>query len=264
VTKSRAALVLLLALAGVLLGVAPAQAARTVTIELTADGPKPASVTVTAGDTVEFLNTDPTFVHGAQSKSTNWTFDTQPLPPGARARAGTLSKAGTYTYESTNTLEQFSGRVVVPGTTATAPSPARSAVSTPSRPPASSPAASPGAATPAPSASPTGGSGVVGPPLISGGLPSAAPTEGGPAPDVAPVLPGGEGEQSPEPAGSAGPAVAVSPGRLAEPATARRYGLPAALAAVAAAGVVSLLVRLLLAHPAARGRRRPGPAVTVR
>jgi hypothetical protein len=62
-----------------------------------------------------------------------------------------------------------------------------------------------------------------------------------------------------------GETVAVAPGRLAEPSTARRYGLPAALAAVAAAGVGSLLVRLLLAHPAARHARRTGsgPAVTV-
>jgi hypothetical protein len=49
-----------------------------------------------------------------------------------------------------------------------------------------------------------------------------------------------------------GPAVAIGTGRLPEPPTGRRYGLPAALAAIAAAGVASLLVRLLLAHPAAR------------
>ena len=41
-----------------------------------------------------------------------------------------------------------------------------------------------------------------------------------------------------------------------------KYGLPAALAVVGITGVVSLLVRLLLAEPAAR-RRRPGPEVTV-
>ena len=56
----------------------------------------------------------------------------------------------------------------------------------------------------------------------------------------------------------AGPFVVAAPGRLPSSATARRYGLPAALAAVAAAGVVSLLVRLLLAHPAARRARGRG------
>ena len=50
-----------------------------------------------------------------------------------------------------------------------------------------------------------------------------------------------------------------SPGRLDSPPTLRGYGLPSALAAVLAAGIVSLLVRLLLAEPAAR-RRTPGPA----
>jgi len=77
------------------------------------------------------------------------------------------------------------------------------------------------------------------------------------------VLPG-EVLPSPSPSPVA-PAVLAAPGRLPEPSTARRYGLPAALAAVAAAGVASLLVRLLLAHPAARQARhaRSGPAVTV-
>jgi hypothetical protein len=37
--------------------------------------------------------------------------------------------------------------------------------------------------------------------------------------------------------------------------SAHRYGLPAALALVAVTGMVSLLVRLLLAEPAARRRR---------
>jgi len=49
-----------------------------------------------------------------------------------------------------------------------------------------------------------------------------------------------------------GDVVAVGHGRLPEPPTGRKYGLPAALAAVGVAGVASLLVRLLLAHPAAR------------
>ncbi|MCA1720481.1 MAG: hypothetical protein LC779_05015 [Actinobacteria bacterium] len=155
--------------------------------------------------------------------------------------------------------------MLLPAATASgAPSPPGSTAPGPSPAPAQSPAASPAPAGASPASSPTGGTGAVGPPLISGELPSAEPSPGGPAPDVAPVLPGTEGEQSPEPTASAGPAVAVSPGRLAEPSTARRYGLPAALAAVAAAGVASLLVRLLLAHPAARGRRRTGPAVPVR
>ena len=47
-----------------------------------------------------------------------------------------------------------------------------------------------------------------------------------------------------------------SPGRFDDPATRRDHGLPTALAAVLVAGVGSLLVRVLLAEPAAR-RRTP-------
>ena len=54
-----------------------------------------------------------------------------------------------------------------------------------------------------------------------------------------------------QPAGST-----PSPGGFDEPATRRDHGLPTALAAVLVAGVVSLLVRVLLAEPAAR-RRTP-------
>ncbi len=54
-----------------------------------------------------------------------------------------------------------------------------------------------------------------------------------------------------QPAGST-----PSPGRFDEPATRRDHGLPTALAAVLVAGVLSLLVRVLLAEPAAR-RRTP-------
>ena len=54
-------------------------------------------------------------------------------------------------------------------------------------------------------------------------------------------------------------AVAAGPGLLDSPPTLRGYGLPSVLAAVLAVGVVSLLVRLLLAEPAAR-RRPPGLA----
>jgi hypothetical protein len=95
------------------------------------------------------------------------------------------------------------------------------------------------------------------------GAPSAAPQPGAPAPNVAPVLPG---EELPSPAAQpSGPTIVAAPGRLPEASTARRYGLPAALAGVAAVGVGSLLVRLLLAHPAARQARhaRSGPLATV-
>ena len=240
----------------------PAHAAVTRTIELTADGPKPASLTAAVGDTIVFKNTDQTFIHQVDEASPNWAFSCPPLAPNQTCTAGKLAKPGEYLYEGVN-LDDFTGKVVVPGAASPAPAPTRaSSAPAPSRSPAAASSSSPAA-----SPSPAGGSGSVGaPPLTggfgSGGFPTLAPSPGGPAPAVAPVLPGEQASPAPQ---STEQAVAVAPGRLPEPATARRYGLPAALAAVAAAGVGSLLVRLLLAHPAARARsgRLPGPAVTV-
>jgi plastocyanin len=251
---SYAAVAVLLGLAAFpLLTVAPAYAA-THTIQLTADGPDPAVATVKAGDTIVFRNADPTFVHQVGPASTNWNFRCGPLAPGQECDAGTVNKPGDYLYQGVN-LDNFKGKVVVPA-------PASPKSSPKPRPAASSPAARPSrAASPAASPSPTGGSGSVGPPLIGGGLPSGRPS-GAPAPNVAPVPRVGTTNAPPSPTG---PVVDVAQGRLPEPSTARKYGLPAALAAVAAAGVGSLLVRLLLAHPAARDRAgdQAGPVVTV-
>ena len=62
------------------------------------------------------------------------------------------------------------------------------------------------------------------------------------------------------PAPDLAPAAAdAGPDRLVNPPTRRGYGLPVALAAVLVGGVASLLVRVLLAEPAAR-RRAPDPA----
>ncbi len=225
---------------------APASAARTITISLTADGPKPASVTAAVGDTVRFLNADATFIHQARSASDNWSFDTRPLAPGQSFTAGTLAKAGEYRYQGAN-LDDFTGKVVVPAATTPAGSPAAST------PPAAS--APPAGTSPSPSPSSTGGTGAASAPGFGGGavggFPSGSPSASLPAPQVAPVLPGET------PSASAGPAgVLAEPGRLREAVGARRFGLPAALAAVGALGVGSLLLRLLLAQPASRAPRR--------
>jgi plastocyanin len=230
-----------------LFGVSSAYAAKTITISLTADGPKPASVTAAIGDTIQFRNDDATFVHEVGNTSTNWprpngTFDSGPMAPQQVFVVGKLAKPGTYTYEGRN-LDTFTGKVVVPG--AASPAPAASPTAKPAPSKSAAPAQSPTA-----SASPVGGSGNVGPPPLAGGIiPPPSPTGGVPAPNVAPTL---AGEEIPSPQASAEAAVAVGHGRLPEPPTGRKYGLPAALAAVGVAGVASLIVRLLLAHPAAR------------
>lgn len=227
-----------------LLGSSPAYAARTITISLTADGPKPASTTAAVGDTIQFRNDDATFVHQVGSGSGPWTAQWQspPLAPGQQYAAPKLAKPGTYVYQGVN-LDDFTGKVVVPGTAG--PTPAKTATA---RPAASKSAAA--LQTPTASPSPTGGAGDVGPPPLAGVVisPPPAPGAGVPKPNVAPTL-AGEEIPSAEPSG---PTIAVGRGRLPEPPTARKYGLPAALAAVGIAGVASLLVRLLLAHPAAR------------
>lgn len=242
---------LLLALGLTALLVAPARAGRTLTISLTANGPQPAVLTAAAGDTIAFRNDDATFVHQVASSSANWSFDSRPLAPGQVYPAGTLTRSGEYDYRGVN-LDSFSGKVVVPGGTTPTPPPPPAPSRSASPAPAPSPSAS--AAPSAPPASPTdpGAS----PPPLAGSFPGVSPSPlagGAPSPNVAPVLPGVESAAPPP----GGPAVAVARGRLPEPATGRRYGLPAALALVAVLGVGSLLVRLLLAHPAARRPVQP-------
>lgn len=246
----------------------PASAGRTLTISITATGPKPSSAVAAVGDTVRFVNEDATFVHQVRSKSPNWTFDSAPLAPGQSFTAPALAKAGEYVYQGAN-LDTFTGKVVVPAGTTVTPTPTRSATPAPSR--SAAPGPSPSAPTPSPSPSPavSGGSGSAPAPFAGGfgsvGIPGGpGGSSGALAPNVAPTL-GGAGT-APS-AGPSGEVVAVGSGRLPEPPTGRRYGLPAVLAATAALGVGSLLVRLLLAHPAARrprhaaGRRDPTATV---
>jgi plastocyanin len=239
-----------------LLAASPASAARTLTVSIRSDGPTPAVLTATAGDTVVFRNDDPALPHQVRSTSANWAFDTGPLPPGGTATAGTLATPGEYRYGG-GALDNFTGKVVVAGPVASvsaAPSPSRSASPAPSRPASAGPvAAPPASAVPSGSASASASASPVVP--LTGVFPdlmvSGTPVPGGPAPAVAPVLPGATGTPS-----AVGTAVPAEPGSLSGPEGGRRYGLPAVLAGVAAAGVGSLLVRLLLAHPAARGRPR--------
>jgi len=255
--KASALLGALLALVLVpLLLARPASAARTITISVTANGPKPASAGAAVGDVVRFVNDDPTFVHQVANKSPNWRFDTGPLAPGQSFTTAALEKPGQYDYQGAN-LDTFTGQVVVPGST----------TASPTAPPRSSSAPAPsGSSEASPSSSPSPSTVVVVPPPLAGGfgtigVPPAPGSRVLPpaiAPNVAPTR-SGESRASSQPDGGA---VAIGSGRLPEPATGRRYGLPAALAVVASVGVASLLVRLLLAHPAAR-RPRGEVGVTV-
>ena len=253
-------LVVLFALLGSFLLAAPAQAAEKV-VTITAEGVSPKMLEVAAGDTIRFVNEDTSFGYRAVATSDNWDLDSGPvglLPGRSYTHPDPITEAGTYTYRVAEGAPH-EGSVLLRGANSVAP---RKPSSTAPKPQQSSGSA------PAPAPSPTGGSGTAqSPPVGEGfgtlGTPSS-PAPGGFAPPPAialPELPSESAaplpETAPEPdVDEAGP-LAV-PGRLGAPAGYRGYGLPAALAVVLAAGVASLLVRLLLAEPAGRRRVRSG------
>lgn len=256
-------LAVLAALAGSLLLASPASAAEQV-VTITAEGVTPKVLTVAKGDTITFVNEDASFGYRAQATSDNWDLDSGPvglLPGRSYTHPDPIEAAGTYTYRVAEG-EVYEGSVVLP---APSPKPSPTKAGTSPKP---SPAP---AANPAPS--PTGGSGTAEPGGFGTlGDPSPAPGGVAPPPAIAlPELPGETAGPEPETAGEPDPVAttaAAVPGRLGSPPTARGYGLPAVLAAVLAAGVASLLVRLLLAEPAARRRARgamtpPAPVATI-
>jgi plastocyanin len=282
-----AALALLTLLGSALLGsvllAAPALAAERV-IAITAGGLVPGQLTIAPGDTVVLVNQDAPLRYRARSTSTNWTFDSGLVPLGQGERYGLpqVTRTGTYDFTVLDGEAAFSASVVLPAPRSSGPAPAPAPAGSSPQPqpqPQPSPAApsrpgvSPAPATsPAPSPAAAGGSGTAAlPPLVGGfgaggGVP--LPALGGSAQppalaDPRPALPAASAGPSPEtavapptdaPAGS----LAVA-GDLPGAGSSRGFGLPAVLAVVLAAGVASLLVRLLLAEPAAR-RRSAEPA----
>ena len=280
-----AALALLTLLGSALLGsvllAAPAQAAERV-IAITAEGLVPGQLTIAAGDTVVLVNQDAPLRYRARSTSANWTFDSGlvPLGQGQRYALPQVTRAGTYDFTVLEGEAAFNGSVVLPAPRSSEPAPAPAGPSLQPSPPAPSrPGVSPAparSAAPASSSSPSpaaaGGSGTAAlPPLVGGfgaggGVP--LPALGGSAQppalaDPRPALPAASAGPSPEtavapPTDAPAASLAVA-GDLPGAGSSRGFGLPAVLAVVLAAGVASLLVRLLLAEPAAR-RRSAEPA----
>ena len=222
-------------LAGLLLvlaaAVPPARAA-TRTVHLTNDGPSPKALTVKAGDHVVFANDD-TVPHQVTSQG-GWQYDSGPIPPGQTSSATpALTAPGTYRYADVRGIvllpTTFAGSLVVPKP---APRPSPS----PSRSPSSHPTTPPPSATRTPTPSPSAS--VVTPP------PTAPPTR---TPTPHPVPSATPGSPTPTPDLRYGDPQALVQG------SPHRYGLPALLAGVGVGGVLSLLVRVLLALP--EGRR---------
>ena len=274
-----ALLVTLAAVLGSLLLAAPAHAAEKI-VTITAEGITPKVVEVAAGDTITFVNEDSSFGYRAVATTDNWDLDSGPvglLPGRSYTHPDPITEPGTYGFRVAEG-EAYEGSVVLPGGTTPRPR-ATQAPSAQPRPQSSPAGSAPSSAQPSPAA--TGGTGDTGAPTIGNGFGTidtdpAPPAEGvAPPPAIAlPELPGETASANPDPVTApelevdetTAPAV---PGNLAGPPTSRGYGLPAALAAVLAAGVASLLVRLLLAEPAARRRRAaggmtgPAPVATV-
>jgi plastocyanin len=235
-------------LAAALVGLSSPSSAATRTVTLTNNGPSPATVTINAGDRVTFVNADSTG-HTVTDNAGPWSFRAS-IAPGRSATTSAFTTAGHYGYNDsffvTVVQQNVEGSIEV---RAAAPSP-RPTVKpttkpTPSRTPSPSTSASvtrSSSPTPDPSDSPSATPTATPSPSI-GALPVLTlPPTPGPTPAVAPsVAP---------PVASPTAAIAYGPvSEIAQP-SAHRYGLPVLLALLAAAGVLSLLVRFLLAQPA--------------
>jgi hypothetical protein len=237
-----------------------------VVVELTDQAPAP--VTIAAGQSVQFHNAEPLAAHqvtaaepaAGQPPTATWTYDSGPLQPGQKTEPLVFRVAGTFLFTDQRSLAGVpvgsqKGRVVV------TPPPAAAAS------PASSPAAAAGPRSAPPAAQTTPGSAPAGVPAptdvgaaqlspFSAGV-AQAPTSlaGGP---VVPPAVAAELGALPQAPVAAPAAVAAQPpvqalaGPLPGASNQRGLGLAATVAAVAVAGVVSLLVRVLLADPAAR------------
>lgn len=244
--RLRAAIgVLLVVGLGLGLHVPPAQAAtRTVTVG--SQGPSPATLTIAKGDVVRFVNGD-SVNHTIQRETGSWSFSAT-LGAGQSATTAPFRAAGTFGYTDVRAgvlfSDTFRGAVVVPAPPpAASPRPSATRSATPRPAPSGPPAPAPSpSATPLPV--PSGTAALPG--FTLGPVPSS-PASAVPAPALAPSV-----AASGTPTPPAGVPVAYGGKDGIVQGSAHRYGLPALLALVAIGGVVSLLVRFLLAEPGAR------------
>ena len=137
-----------------LLGAGPVLAEERV-VRIGRSGVQPQVLRAAPGDTVRFVNDDPTFAYRAQSTGGPWRFDSGPtaLLDGAFAVPSALPEPGTYTYRVAQDAP-FQGTVVVGDGTAPAASPPTSAGEAPVTPSTASPAPEAVPAVPGPLAGP--------------------------------------------------------------------------------------------------------------
>ena len=255
------------------------------TVHLTGAGPSPRAATAVAGDRLVFVNDD--VVPHRVTAIRGFSFDRLVLP-GSRVTTAAFA-AGSYTYRDSRVLT-FAATDVT-GTVTVSPAPAAPAAGTPAA--TAPPVTTPAGATAAPPAggagrSGTGSGGIAGGagPAggIAGGAGPAGGSTGGSGTATRPPLPGfvGGSQLAPDPGTAPAPAIAPSTegtppassgavsssagtsrrGSFAQSSTARPYGLPVTVAVLLIAGVLSLLLRLLLAEPVARRwRAKVAPSI---
>ena len=139
------------------LGVGGPALAEERVVQIGREGVQPMVLRVEPGDTVRFVNQDPTFAYRAQSTGGPWRFDSGPtaLLEDDFVVPSALTRPGTYTYRVAQDAP-FAGAVVVGGGAApTAPATAAAPTGPPSPPPATAtPAPLPAPAVPGPLAGP--------------------------------------------------------------------------------------------------------------
>ena len=249
---------LLLGLLGLAVLAAPPAGAANRTVTLTGAGPTPSSIALSVGDAITFTNADQLGVsHLVSSTTSGWTYQ-MTIAGGASATTATFRQPGTYTYnDHRNTIgSDAAGSIVVTGQAAPSARPS-------SRPPTTQPASSPTASTAPTAAAPTPAAPTPAAPSPTGSalpVPSAATSPLAAPVVLASISPQPSASVQPDPIASTPVGALAIKGSVNNSNPQQAYGLPAALAAVAIGGVASLLVRLLLAHPAGRRRRAIPPA----
>lgn len=239
---------LLAALAAFVLVHVPGASAATRTVTLGSNGPTPQTITINRGDRVSFVNSD-NGNHTITSNAGAWSFRAT-IPPGEQRTTPAFTSAGRFGYSDVYFIavvqQSVDGVIEV-----RAPAPSPTARPTASRTPSPSPKPT-ASRTPSPSPTPSASGVAIGPGLVLGTVPPLA-TPTGPAPDVAPL----------ETLTSAATPTTIAYGHKSEivQGSPHRYGLPVLLALLAAVGVLSLLVRLLLAEPVVRRTGGEGPEV---
>lgn len=134
-------------------------------MQISRDGVRPQLLQVEPGDTVRFVNEDPTFAYRAQSTGGPWRFDSGPtaLLEGDYAVPSALTRPGSYGYRVAQDAP-FAGTVVVAGDVpaATPTGPPVPVPPSPVRPPAPAAPSGPAVST-SPSAAAVAGPAVAGP-----------------------------------------------------------------------------------------------------